>query len=397
MDSGKTLLLTLKLVCLSLLLASLVATVQAQTETVLYSFSGGTDGRTPTGLLVDAKGNLYGMTQAGGAFGLGTVFELTLAGRQLVLHSFAGGSDGASPSFRASLVLDAAGNLYGTTSAGGAFKLGTVFEITASGSAKVLYSFKGGVDGSNPQAGLVQDASGNFFGTTSAGGAFGAGTVFELDNTGGEKVLYSFAGGADGGAPAAALVLDAQGNLLGTTTVGGGFHVHCPVKGCGTVFKVTPAGKETVVLQFFKFDNGVDPEAPVVLDAQGNIFGTTFMGGPSAYGLFFKVTPAGQESWIHFFNDHNLTGDGGYPIGPMVRDAQGNFYGVTYKGGVHNQGTVFRVAPTRVETVLHSFTGTADGGYPQSGLIMDALGNFYGTTLAGGASGKGTVFKLTVP
>ena len=158
MDSSKTLSLTLKLVCLFLLLASLVATIQAQTETVLYSFTGGTDGRIPTGLLVDAKGNLYGMTQAGGAFGLGTVFELTLAGRQLVLHSFAGGSDGASPSFRASLVLDAAGNLYGTTSAGGAFKLGTVFEITPNGSERVLYSFKGGTDGSNPQAALVQDS-----------------------------------------------------------------------------------------------------------------------------------------------------------------------------------------------------------------------------------------------
>lgn len=398
MDSSKAAFLALKIASLFVFhMAASVSGVQAQSETVLYSFNGGTDGKIPAGLVVDGKGSLYGMTQAGGVFGLGTVFEVTPAGKQIELHSFAGASDGASPSFLGTLLLDAAGNLYGTTTAGGAFNLGTVFEIDASRNESILYSFKGGTDGSTPQAGLVQDASGNFFGTTAAGGSFEAGTVFELDHAGNEKVLYRFTGGADGGIPKAALVLDAQGNLYGTTTVGGGFHIHCSAKGCGTVFKVTPTGNENVIYQFFKFDYGVDPEAPVILDAQGNIFGITFTGGASAYGLLFEVTSTGQEIWLHYFRDHKFTGDGGYPIGPMVRDSQGNFYGVTYKGGVHNQGTVFKVTPTRAETVLHSFTGGSGGGYPQSGLATDAQGNLYGSTLAGGAFGKGTVFKLTIP
>ena len=385
-----------KLVFLLPLCLLLVSLAQAQTETVLYSFTGGTDGKIPAGLVVDAQGNLYGMTQAGGAFGLGTVFEVTSAGQQKVLHSFAGGADGASPSFLESLISDASGTLYGTTAKGGAHNLGVVFEITTAGAEKVLYSFMG-ADGSNPQAGLVRDAHGNLYGTTLSGGAFGAGTVFELRSTGQEKVLYSFTGGTDGGGPMASLVLDAQGNLFGTTTFGGGFRKNCPKQGCGTVFEVTPVGQETVLLEFFLFDNGVGPEAPLILDGLGNVYGTTFNGGPAGYGLFWKLNSAGQEGSVHYFHDHNLNGDGGYPIGPVARDALGNFYGVTYRGGAYNKGIVYEVTPTRVETVLHNFTGGADGGYPRSGLIVDANGNFYGTTLSGGASGQGTVFKLTVP
>ncbi len=383
----------LLLVLSSLLIAYHPA--QALTETVLYSFTGVSDGKIPSGLLADASGTLYGTTQTGGASGFGTVFSLPPSGQMTVLHDFRGGADGAAPSLRASLIRDSAGNLYGTTILGGASNHGTVFEITAGGSEKILYSFTGPTDGANPQAGLVQDAKGNFYGTTLAGGAFGAGTVFKLTQAGKEQVLYSFTGGADGAAPVAPLVLDALGNLYGSASLGGGFYKHCPQRGCGVIFKITPAGTEKVLWQFLKFDYGVSPQAPVLLDANGNVFGTTFTGGPSGYGLLFMITPAGQQVWLHYFRDHNLTGDGGYPIGPFVQDAKGNFYGVTYKGGTHNQGTVFMCTPNHVETVLYNFTGASDGGLPQSGLAADAQGNYYGTTLSGGAFGKGTIFKLT--
>jgi uncharacterized repeat protein (TIGR03803 family) len=207
---------------------------EAQGDTtfaLFYSFEGGTDGATPrAGLVRDAAGNLYGTTISGGAGGLGTVFKLDAVGSETVLHSFSG-ADGARP--EAGLVRDAAGNLYGTTAGGGASDLGTVFKLDTTGSETVLHSFSG-ADGDSPVAGLVRDAAGNLYGTTAGGGASGLGTVFKLDTSGKGRLLHSFTGGAtDGAFPAAGLVPDAAGNLYGTTTQDGAF-------GQGTVFKLRP-------------------------------------------------------------------------------------------------------------------------------------------------------------
>ena len=201
-------------------------------ETVLYSFTNGLDGGYPFGGLVrDSSGNLYGTTYSGGASSVGTVFKVTKTGTETVLHSFAGGADGEYP--YASLVRDSSGNLYGTTSEGGASNVGTAFKVTPTGHETVLYSFAGGTDGANPFAGLVRDRKGNLYGTTEAGDSSGVGTVFKLTATGQETVLHTFTGGTtDGANPFGGLVRDAAGNLYGTTFVGGAF-------GHGAVYEIT--------------------------------------------------------------------------------------------------------------------------------------------------------------
>src|SRR5271157_3231541 len=242
-----------------------------------------------------------------------------------VLHSFPGSPDGANP--YAGLVRDAQGNLYGTTVNGGAQAKGTVFKVDATGNETVLYSFTGaGGDGANPEAGLVPDAQGNLYGTTYAGGASNAGTVFKVDTTGNETVLYSFTGaGGDGAGPTGLLVRDAQGNLYGTTVFGG-------ASGKGTVFKADATGNETVLYSFTGAGgDGANPEAGLVPDAQGNLYGTTDAGGASNAGTVFKVDTTGNETVLYSFT--GAGGDGAGPTGLLVRDAQGNLYGTTVFGG----------------------------------------------------------------
>ncbi len=206
----------------------------AGTESVLYSFTGGTDGGRPyAGVVEDKLGNFYGTTLQGGDFGLGTVYKLTPSGTETVLHSFAGGSDGATP--YGGVILDKKGNLYGTTTDGGSSNAGIVFKVSPSGTETVLYTFAGGPDGANPTVGVVRDKVGNLYGTTYKGGNGndpGDGTVFEISPSGAHTVLYTFTGGADGAVPDANLILDKQGHLYGTT-IGGGI-------GFGVVYEVTP-------------------------------------------------------------------------------------------------------------------------------------------------------------
>ena len=203
------------------------------TKKVIYSFAGGSDGADPlAGLVRDAASNLYGTTYAGGDYGSGTVFKLDTTGKEAVLHSFSGGPDGGYP--YAGLILDAAGNLYGTADSGGSSGGGIVFKISSAGKETVLHSFKGGKDGEYPYASVIRDAVGNLYGTTYGGGASGWGTVFEIDPTGKETVLYSFAGAADGASPEGGLVQDTAGHLYGTTKYGGAL-------GAGTVFELSPA------------------------------------------------------------------------------------------------------------------------------------------------------------
>ena len=274
----------------------------AAADNVLHSFNNnGMDGNNPyAGLIFDAAGNLYGTTSGGGTSSDGTVFELTPAAggtwTEKVLHSFnQNGTDGYEPF--AGLIFDAAGNLYGTTFAGGTYDLGTVFELTpAAGGTwteKVLWSFGNGTDGHKLYAGLIFDAAGNLYGTTVGGGTPDLGTVFELTPAAGgtwtEKVLYNFGGGTDGTAPYGGLIFDAAGNLYGTTSQGG-------TSNLGTAFELTPAGggtwTEKVLHTFGSGTDGVDLVAGLIFDGAGNLYGMTLRGGTYALGTAFELTPA---------------------------------------------------------------------------------------------------------
>jgi uncharacterized repeat protein (TIGR03803 family) len=243
---------------------------EAQTYSVLYTFQGGTDGAGPRASLIrDAKGNLYGTTWSGDTFNDGVVFKLSSTGKETLLHSF-NSADGAQP--WAALVRDSAGNLYGTTYNGGIYGYGLVFKLDSKGNETRLYNFTGGADGANPRASLVRDSVGNLYGTTIFGGTSNAGTVFEVDITGKETVLYSFTGKTDGGYPWAGLTRDLAGNLYGTAVSGGASNL-------GVAFKVSKAGKETVL---HSFAGGADGTFP----ASGNL--------PSGwYTQFWRSVQAG--------------------------------------------------------------------------------------------------------
>jgi uncharacterized repeat protein (TIGR03803 family) len=368
-----------------------IQSARAQTFSVLYSFTGngGTGKSLRGGLVRDAAGNLYGTTYQGGGFYSGTVFKVDAAGKLTVLHNFAGGTkDGANP--LAGLIRDAAGSLYGTTYGGGTYNLGAVFKVDTSGKESVLYSFAGSPDGAHPAAGLVQDAAGNFYGTTENGGYLGTGTIYKLDKNGTETVLYSFAAGADGAYPEAGLVLDGAGNLYGTTAEGGGPRCYDSL-GCGTVFKLDTAGKETVLYSFGGSPDGEYPVAGLLRDNAGNLYGTTSSGGASSFGTVFKLDTTGKETVLYSFAG---SPDGEHPYAGLVQDAAGDLYGTTSSGGASSLGTVFKLDTTGKESILYSFAQLPDGEYPYVGLVHDTAGNLYGATDEGGLSGLGTVFKL---
>jgi uncharacterized repeat protein (TIGR03803 family) len=277
--------------------------------------------------------------------------------------------------------------------------LGTVFG-TSSAQAQtyketLLYSFGGGGNGNSPQADVISDAKGNLYGTTEAGGVGsctrdgGCGTVFKVDTTDQETVLHRFTGGADGNAPYAPLIMDAKGNLYGTTVFGGG--TGCSGDGCGTVFKVTKKGEEAVLYSFTGGADGANPYAGLIMDAKGNLYGNTNAGGGSGKGVVFELDPTTSEYTVL----HSFTGgaDGGQPFAGLISDAKGNLYGTATTGG-SGAGVVFEVSSTGNYTVLHSFTGAKDGATPYGVLIFDAKGNLYGTNVAG-AIGWGVVFKMT--
>jgi uncharacterized repeat protein (TIGR03803 family) len=395
--------------------------IQGQTYTVLYNFTGTAgDGAFPrAGLALDAKGNLYGATENGGTGpcvesfhhdGCGTVFMIDTTGKETILYSFPKHlPDGQYPD--AGVLRDAAGNLYGTTSAGGKLDKGTVFELR-SGGKEFVFGFPNAADGTVPN-GLVRGAAGNLYGTTASGGDLtcnsqnGCGTVFKLDATGVETVLYSFTGGTDGAVPSGAtpggLVIDSTGNLYGTTSQGGDPSCVVNGPGCGTVFGLDTTSKETVLHVFTGYPkDGAIPSGGLLRDQLGDLFGTTAAGGTHGYGTVFKLNANAKESILY-----NFTGraDGEYPDAGVLRDSASNIYGTTAAGGDHTCsvpnssgrgcGVLFKLALDGTETVLHTFTGApADGARPQ-GLIHDSAGNLYGTTYYGGANGFGTVFKIT--
>ena len=372
-----------------LLFMLVLATVApAQTFKVIYQFKSGSGGINPyAGVVLDAKGNLYGTTFYDGAFASGTVFRISASGKEKVLHSFSQfGGDGVYPDY-GTLVRDSSGNLYGTTIWGGISEqcCGTVFKVDASGKEIVLYRFNGTGGNGFPLAGVVQDPSGNLYGMNESGGSGGAGTVFKLDPTGKETILYSFTGASDGGFPQSGLVLDAKGNLYGTTFQGGSSQA-------GTVFKVDPTGQETVLYNFTGSADGGSPESGLVRDSRGNLYGTTYAGGTDGAGTVFKVNANGQETVLYSFTGG---ADGGFPLeASLVRDSAGNLYGTTPQGGSSYFGVVFKIDPKGNETVIHTFSAK-DGKIPYGTLVLDKAGNLYGTASEGGAYGGGVIFKLT--
>lgn len=406
------------LACVIAVVAGLAALAtppaQAQTYQVLYTFSGGSDGNSPWGgVILDAAGNLYGTTRNGGStsegcntyfLGCGVVFKLDPAGQETVLYTFQG-LTGFAPG--AGLLQDKLGNLYGTTGSGGDTHClrdgcGTVFKIDAAGHETVLHSFSGGSDGLYPQASLIQDATGNLYGTSSGLSVFtsASGTVFKLDAAGNETVLHDFSGPPDGSLLLGSLVRDAHGNLVGAAANGGN-GTGCGTTGCGMVFKISTTGQETVIYNFTGRADGAGPVGNPIRDSAGNLYGTTEEGGnltcnpPYGCGVVFKVDAGGVETVLYAFGDE--TKNGYDPSGGVVRDAAGNLYGTTFRGGAYQSGTAYKVDPSGNETLLHSFTGRTDGAYPAAGLVMDAAGNLYGTTVGGGhyaSCGCGVVFKL---
>src|ERR1700691_1467618 len=355
----------------------------AGAESVLYSFPGPEDGVYPNyaGVILGSAGNLFGVTTYGGIPNQGVVYKVDVAGQETVLYTFTGGADGGHP--WGDLVQDSSGNLYGTTNAGGAAGAGVVYKLAPNGSLTVLHSFAGGTDGANPEAGVVIDSSGNLYGTTYAGGLSNVGVVYKLDAAGNETILYSFMGGSDGANPTAGVTLDSSGNLYGTTYSGG------TPGNAGTVYKVDATGHETVLYSFTGAADGGSPAGGVVFDAAGNLYGTTESSGIG--GVVFKLDPAGHETVLHTFGRH---GDGQNPLAGVVLDAAGNLYGTTFQGGPAYHGIVFELDPAGNLTVLHGFTGHADGSYPYAGVVLDSAGNVYGTTSEGGKKDTGVVFEI---
>jgi uncharacterized repeat protein (TIGR03803 family) len=372
-------------------------------EKILYTFVGEPDGYGPEGSLIfdsNSKGNLYGTTSSGGTAQAGTVFELSPGQdgtwTEKILYSFTGYPDGIYP--YAGLISDSKGNLYGTTNQGGLFDSGTVFELIPGADGTwaetVLYSF--GTSGFNdalfPASSLIQDEAGNLYGN----GQFGAndyGAVFELspgsNGTWTEKVLHSF-NGNDGAYPAGALIMDQVGRLYGTTYESG-------PNDYGSIFELTPGLGGTwteKVIYSFNGVNGISPYGGVLFDTAGNAYGTSEVNA-------FELTRGSNGTWSGK-TLHSFTGgfDGANAAAGLIFDKQGNLYGTTYSGGLH-YGTVFKLTPgsdeTWTETVLHRFSPSGgDGTHPSSNLLLDSMGNLYGTTPSGGSSsGGGVVFEVT--
>jgi uncharacterized repeat protein (TIGR03803 family) len=393
-----------------LVLLAIPSLAQTYTKTTLHYFAGGTDGAFPNKrLILDQAGNIYGVTPEGGAgcvgseWGCGIIFKIDTSGHETVLYAFDEHNGWES---EGRLTMDAAGNLYGTTLRGGPghCHCGVVFKLDTSGTYTVLYAFTSGGGGVQPQAGLLYVASeGALYGSTPTGsknscGNYTCGIVFKLaPNSKGKwvyTVLHSF-DGSDGYMPLGELTRDVQGNLYGTTELGGASNL-------GTVFKLRShqSHQETVLYSFMGGADGAGPSSGLLRGAAGNLYGTTQIGGGTGCqynegcGTIYKLDAMGHETVLHAFTDL----DGTNPLDRLVTDAAGNLYGTTEINGENGFGTVYKLDTSGTYSVLYSFGGT-DGEYP-AGLAIDAAGNLYGTTQYGGLpcphkTTCGTVFKLT--
>ncbi len=333
----------------------------AGTLTALYSFTGGLDGAQPQAALVQGlDGNFYGTTSTGGLLSTntGTVFTINSLGTLTTLYRFTGGTDGAQP--RGALVQGPDTNFYGTTFSGGTSGAGVVFKMTPAGTLTTLWQFNGVTDGSQPVAGLILGPNSNFFGTTFAGGANGLGTVFTITPSGTLTTLYSFTGGGDGANPMGGLVFGGNNRFYGTTFAGG--------NGTGAVFRITMSGSLSPLYNFTGGSDGGFPEAGLILGSDGNFYGTTSAEGAFGGGTVFKIAPGGGLTTLHNFDGS----DGAFPMAGIIQGNVSNFYGTTFSGGANNEGSVFSLTQpcTYVLSLAHvtlpatddtgSFTITAD-------------------------------------
>ena len=316
-------------------------------------------------------------------------------GRFRVVYTLTGGPDGGNP--YSGLIQDAGGNLYGTSTTGGDVNCdfgtgcGTVFKLSAAGRETVLYRFRGLADGRYPNGPLLAGAGGNLYGTTSGGGEYNCGVVFKLDTSGKIHLLHTFTCGADGATPDAGVIRDPGGNLYGTTEQGGAF-------GWGTVFSLDPSGQMTVIYSFTGGTDGRIAVGELVRDGAGNLYGATNEGGDLSCaphenfgcGTVYQIDPSGAEKALHAISGF---ADGYGPCARLIRDPARNLY-ATAEGGAGHDGVVFKVDPAGRYTLLHAFMGP-DGDDPRSGLVRDPAGNLYGATTDGGI-GKGVVFRLAV-
>ncbi|MBZ5664516.1 MAG: hypothetical protein LAO30_07925 [Acidobacteriia bacterium] len=397
--------------CAALAFAIILANVSsAITYKRIYNFTGGADGGDPaTPLTFDSAGNAYGTTAAGGDFDFGTVFMLTPSGQETVLYSFTGGGDGLDP--HGGVILDSAGNLYGTTVAGGFGGLcagdgcGVIYKLSPSDGGwtqTTLYSFKGLKDGFGPGSGLIFDSAGNLYGTTPDGGAHLAGVVFELSPQAHGwqyKVIHTFTGGKDGAVGSlGSLLMDAAGNLYGVAELGG-------TNGAGSVYELSPTArgpwKTTVLYDFKGMPDAANPYGGLIFDKAGNLYGTAYFGGASGMGAIFQLTPGPNGTWqenvLYSFQGGT---DGSFPTTTLVFNAAGSLYGTTSTGGRPSCdcGTVFKLSlagGSWNEKIVHFFGKGRDGSSPNYGLTFDQAGNLYGTTPVGGNGGQGTVFQVT--
>lgn len=376
----------------------------AQTETVLYNFcslANCADGKEPIRNIVrDSAGNIYGTTMSGGQFGQGVLYRVSPSGVETVLHNFGSTStDGQVPY---GLVADSQGNLYGTTMYGGSHILkyqtvgsGTVFKMTPAGTYSILYNFgANGLDAMYPEASLVIDIKGNLFGTTAYGGEYGAGTVFKLTPVGKETILHSFNNDhVDGYLPFESVTLDQKGNVWGVCMYGG------KRGGSGILFEVSASGSYSIRFDFTSAYSNVGlPSSSITLDAAGNLYGTTEGYGSALLGAVYEISRGGGEIWKENVLAAFTNSEGFFPEAGVTFDSAGNLYGTAFEGGTLGYGTVFGLTPSGELTTLYNFDSTHGNG-PDTNLVLDSAGNLYGTTPYGGSganrSGGGVLFEIT--
>jgi uncharacterized repeat protein (TIGR03803 family) len=387
------------------------------TITDLHNFgSTQTDGTIPESApVLDSAGNLYGVAPLGGANGKGMAYELSPSSTGWTftdIYDFTNTTTSvASPA--SSLILDTEGNLYGVSQYGGADGLGAVYELSPSSSGwtqTLLYSFAGGSDGASPSGSLIFDASGNLYGTTFEGGSGSDGTVFELAPSSSgwtETVLHTFTGGADGRGPGGNLLLDPTGRIYGAALLGGTVNSSCS-EGCGTIFRLANSSGTWRFTRLFDFQGTTGGSAPtaIVFDAAGNIYGTAYAGGAvcsgSGCGVVFKLSPSTsggpwKEKILHAFTKQ---ADGSGPYG-IAFDFKGNLYGTTFGGASQNEGAVWELSPTTTGpwkfTQVYAFGKGTSGYEPDAGVIVDSKGNLYGTC-SGGSTAEtewGTLFEFS--
>jgi len=383
---------------LSVICVAAVIAAPAQTFSTIYSFTG-TDASYPYWSLVQGtNGDLYGVTIDGGTANKGSVFKVSPAGTLTTIYSFCSqgqcSSGGAS-----SLILGSNGNFYGSTYVGN----GTIFEITPAGKLTTLYTFcsqPNCADGLSPYGSPLQGMDGNLYGTTQGGGANGAGTIYRLTPSGKLTTLYNFASlpdWADGGAPNSGVIQDASGDLYGTTDIGGeGNGCQLPSvgsTGCGTVYKLSPSGALTTLYTFCSLSNCADgqyTEGPLTLGSDGNLYGTTPLGGAGQEGTAFRLTLSGTLTTLHSFCTETNCADGKVPSS-LIQASDGNFYGATYGGNGTNGvgGSIFQITPSGAFSVL--YTNSVNQLGP---LVQNTNGTFYGTSSNGGTQGDGSIFSF---